>query len=256
MIHRFAIPALNSALALVIMAHSALTQAEVAAVDVVGAKEASGPAATSESSGFEHGLRLGATLPLGKADGGNALRNSGNLNGIVGIRVPIWLDLGYRVSDHWWLGLAPELGLGSVGSDCDDDQECEWSDLRLAAQAIYTLSPGSSLKPWIGLGLGWEWLRGSVTLTVPGDLVDQEQDVAVKLQELLAGPQLFAQGGLQFEVGEALTLGPYLSAAAGMYVSESVRCPAALSFCPSDSDVEDKQVHAWLGLGVRGTHGP
>jgi hypothetical protein len=177
------------------------------------------------------------------------------MSGVVGVRVPIWLDLGYRLDAHWWVGLAPELGLGTVGSDCKDDQECEWSDLRLAAQATYALSPGSSADPWLGLGLGWEWLRGSVTLKVPPEVSGLDGEVAIRARELLGGPQLFAQGGMRFDVGETLTIGPYLAASAGMFLSDSFDCPEFLA-CPTDTDVEDQQIHAWVGLGVRGTHGP
>jgi hypothetical protein len=145
--------------------------------------------------------------------------------------------------------------LGTVGSDCEDDQECEWSDLRLAAQATYALSPGSGTDPWLGLGLGWEWLRGPVTLKVPADVSGLDQDIAIRVRELLSGPQLFAQGGMRFDVGETLTVGPYLAASAGMFLSDSFDCPEFLA-CPTDTDIEDQQIHAWLGLGVRGTHGP
>src|SRR5688572_20763771 len=73
---------------------------------------------SAKSEGFEHGLRLGIGLPIGKTGEANELR-SGELSGIVGFRVPVWLDLGYRLSPSWWVGLAPELGLGTVGTDCE-----------------------------------------------------------------------------------------------------------------------------------------
>jgi opacity protein-like surface antigen len=206
---------------------------------------------SAKSEGFEHGLRLGIGLPIGKTGEANDLR-SGEMSGVVGFRVPVWLDLGYRLNPSWWVGLAPELGLGTAGTDCDEDQECEWSDLRLSAQAIYSLSPGSSADPWIGAGVGWESLRGSVTLTAINEQTRQEG--SVRLREALAGPQVFVQGGMRFDMGEALTIGPYLSASAGMYLLDEYECPEGV--CPTDSDVEEPQLHAWFGLGVRGTHGP
>lgn len=203
------------------------------------------------SSGFEHGLRLGVSLPVGQTDEGNPLR-SGDLSGVVALRVPIWLDIGYRLNPSWWVGLAPELGLGPEGSDCDDDHRCEWSDLRLSAQAIYSISPNSSSDPWIGAGLGWESLRGSVTLTATDPSSDQE--VALRLREVLQGPQIFAQGGMRFDLGESLKVGPYLSASAGMFLLDEFDCPEAAG-CPADG-IEEHKLHAWFGLGVRGTHGP
>src|SRR5690606_18059275 len=99
-----------------------------------GASASTAAATDERSEGFEHGLRLGLSVPIGKTGEPNDLR-SGDMGGIVGVRVPIWLDVGYRLSNEWWVGLAPVLGLGTVGSDCEDDQQCEWSDLRLSAQA-------------------------------------------------------------------------------------------------------------------------
>jgi hypothetical protein len=40
-----------------------------------------------------------------------------------------------------------------------------------------------------------------------------------------------------------------------MYLTDSFDCPDGFS-CPDDGSVEDKKLHAWLGIGVRGTHGP
>jgi hypothetical protein len=221
-----------------------------AEVDATRSDAPDSPAA--EPSGFEHGLRLGVALPVGKTGESNALR-SGDMSGVVGLRIPIWLDIGYRLNRSWWVGLAPELGLGPTGSDCDDDQECEWSDLRLSAQATYSLSPDSASDPFIGIGLGWESLRGSITLTTASGESDQE--IAVRLREVLQGPQLFVQGGMRWDAGEGLTVGPYLFGSAGTFLLESFHCPGGIP-CPEDGGVDEPAIHAWFGLGVRGTHGP
>lgn len=209
--------------------------------------------------GFEHGLRLGASLPLGGADGGARIMDrqvrDGSLSGIVGVRFPIWIDVGYRTSPAWWFGIAAQLGLGTAGSDCPRGVECEWSDLRLGAQAIYSLDPGSNTDPWLGLGLGWEWLRGSATFVIPAEDIGANQPAVLRAQELLGGPQIFAQGGLRFSMGEELTVGPYAEAAAGMFITDSYVCRSELN-CPSTGPVDDLRLHAWIGLGVRGTHGP
>jgi opacity protein-like surface antigen len=216
-----------------------------------GSGDSGGSKRAPEPRGFEHGLRFGVSVPFGKTGEANVLR-SGDVSGMVGVRVPIWLDLGYRLDRSLWVGLAPELGLGTVGSDCKDDQECEWSDLRLSAEVIYSLSPNSSSNPWLGGGVGWESLRGSVTLTTTDP--NSDQTVALRLRELLGGPQLFVQGGMGFDLGESLTVGPYVSASAGMFLLDGFDCPADL--CPTDGSVDEKKLHAWVGLGVRGTNGP
>jgi hypothetical protein len=206
-------------------------------------------------TGFEWGLKLAFEWPLGDADGGVSVlgeqARSGALRGIGGFRVPIALDLGYRTSRSWWLGVEAGAGLGPAGDDCVADTECEWSSVRLGAQAIYQFEPGASTEPWLGAILGYEWLRGSVTrvLTVGGE------DYPIKARELLGGPLLSVEGGLQFELADALRVGPYVSGTGGVYLTDSFDCIEELG-CPDDGSVDDKRVHFWVGLGVRGTHGP
>ncbi len=218
------------------------------------------PDADLPEQGFEWGLKLGFELPLGDADGGASVLGqqirSGALSGIGSFRVPIGLDLGYRTSQRWWWGLEAGAGLGPAGDDCVDGATCEWSSLRLGAQAIYHLDPASSIDPWLGAVLGWEWLRGSAALSVPYvDAAGEEQLGVAKARELLGGPQVALEGGLSTALDDNLALGLFAAAAAGMYLSDDFDCPAQLG-CPTDSSVDDKKVHVWLGLGVRGTHGP
>jgi hypothetical protein len=166
------------------------------------------------------------------------------------------LDLGYRTSRSWWWGLEAGAGLGPAGDDCTDDVECEWSSLRLGAQTMYFFDETDAASAWIGATLGWEWLRGTVTQTVtlPGQ-GGQDSMLPVRVEEVLSGPHVSLQGGLPFELAEHLTIGPYVAGALGMYLTDEVICPAGLA-CPGDRGVDDKQVHAWLALGVRGSHGP
>src|SRR5690606_27104136 len=68
-------------------------------------------------TGFQWGLGVGFGLPLGNADGGATLfadvangsrpfvTRDGSMAGIAAYHVPLTLDLGYRVSPAWWLGL-------------------------------------------------------------------------------------------------------------------------------------------------------
>lgn len=210
--------------------------------------------------GFQWGLKLGLELPVGSADDGLTVAGqqlrSGELSGFGSVRVPIGLDLGYRLNPEWWLGLEAGAGVGPVGDDCPSAANCEWSSLRLGAQAIAHLDPYDSLDPWLGVVVGYEWLRSSVGLSIPFNDDDGfEQTAVAKARELLGGPQVALQGGLNFSLGNHLALGPFATAAAGMYLTNSYDCPPQLP-CPDSGNVESKRVHAWLGIGVRGTHGP
>ena len=218
------------------------------------------PDPTLPKQGFQWGLKLGFELPLGEADDGVSVSGeqfrSGSLSGIGDFRVPIGLDLGYRLNDRWWLGAEAGAGLGPAGDDCIAGATCEWSSLRLGAQVIFHPLPHSALDPWLGLIAGWEWLRGSVGFSIPYvDANGLEQSVAAKARELLSGPGLAAEGGISFSVQEHLRLGPFASAAAGTYLWDDFDCAENLD-CPEDSAIDGPSIHLWLGVGVRGTHGP
>lgn len=214
------------------------------------------------ATGFEYGLRLGLELPIGDIDGGASVLDGalqtrdGSMGGVSSFGVPVSLDLGYRTSEHWWWGLNAGAGTGPVGSDCPDNASCEWASLRLAAQAMYSLQPASASSiPWFGLSLGYESLRGSVAQSLS---VSQDPDasaVSVKAREYLGGPFLSLQGGLDFTLAEHLRIGPFLSGLVGSYLRDQYECPSALG-CPGGSGLDEPKVHAWLGLGVRGSNGP
>jgi hypothetical protein len=212
-------------------------------------------------TGFEWGMKLGVELPLGKTDGaGVTVRGtefrSGDLGGVALLNVPIALDLGYRTSRHWWWGLEAGAGLGPEGDDCPDDMLCDFNNLRLSAQVIYNIAPDSSSEPWIGALLGYEWLRPSVTqvITVPAN-DGGEQQVPIGAKEFLSGPHIALEGGLQFSLADHVRLGPFISAALGAYLTDSFECASNLS-CPDRDTVDGIRLHSWLGLGLRGTHGP
>jgi hypothetical protein len=159
------------------------------------------------------------------------------------------LDLGYRTSRNWWLGISAQAGLGIYGNACPDKVKCSWSEVRIGASALYGFSPENSVNPWLGFGVGYEWLR----LWGLGKLAP-ETSVSGQ-RELLGGPQVNILGGVAFRLTDSLSIGPYASAAAGMYLTSHFLCRGAAQ-CESNSSVEEKAVHVWLSAGVRGSYGP
>ncbi len=217
-------------------------------------------------SGFAYGLRLGASVPWGKTDAPVALPalRSGTLRDLVLLRTPLWLDLGYQLDAHWWLGLQTQLAVGLFGDDCPKDADCHFTELRLGAQVLYHGERHNGRALWGGMSLGWESLWASMTRAAQGLNVEvpagsgvDASAVALTAKELLGGPQLTLEAGLDWELGESLTWGPYLSTAVGTYIRDSFTCPSALrGFCPEDREVEKLRVHGWVGAGLRLTHGP
>jgi len=205
-------------------------------------------------TGFETGLRFGLGTPVGKA--GNSLAGTErDLKDLAPWRVPFWIDVGYRTSERTTFGLYGQFGFGDAGDACEG--QCDWSDLRLGVQGQFRLTDAdASLKPWIGVGLGYEWLSfrtlQSVQLTdETGELVD----VPVRSAERLGGAELLLQLGLDFRVEDSLDVGPYLSATLAQYLTDSFNCePSGL--CSSRDSLEGSGFHSWLGIGLRGAYLP
>lgn len=259
------------ALAMAGLGFSASTYAQVAAAPDPATSPADGPqlrdevdtrelpdGATLPETGFQWGLAVAFGLPLGKADGGASLFadtgngaqpfsiRDGSMSGLVSYHVPLALDLGYRLSPTWWIGLRPQAATGGKGDQCPTGATCFFADARVSALAKYHFAPHSSMDPWLGLALGWEWLFTSLAASVP-EAVDAKQN--------LSGPLLQALGGLAFDLGGHLRVGPFASAAVGRYVWNGLECSEALG-CPDSYFVRDGGFHAWLSIGISGDYGP
>jgi hypothetical protein len=215
--------------------------AEATVEDSVAAEGA--PAATPSHRGLEAALRLGAALPLGKA-GRDVGGTDRKLSDLVPWRAPIWVDVAYRVSPAASIGAYGQLSFGGTGDGCDG--ECDWSDLRIGVQGQWRFNPEGTLDPWLGLGVGWESLSyRSVSL-----------DTFSRTTELLGGPELLLQGGLELQVEKFLHLGPYVSAGLGNYLRDSYKCLPDGPDCPAGSSVAGPGFHTWLGFGLSGRFSP
>lgn len=219
--------------------------------------------------GFEFGLGTGLALPFGNADSGASLFDTGGqapnsglqvrdgtMSGLVSYRVPLVLDAGYRVSPTWYLGARAEAATGWFGTECPDIAKCSWTDARFGALAKYHFAPTSHTDPWLGIGLGWEWLRSSASFLLPPEVTGLQSNQGVTAKQTIGGPLLELLGGLAFDWGQHIHAGPFASAAVGRYVRSSFDCPSAALGCPAPSWIDDGAFHAWLSLGISGTHGP
>lgn len=220
-------------------------------------------------SGFELGIGTGFAMPFGDADSGASLFDSGGqspnagisirdgkMSGIVAYRVPLLLDLGYRLDRTWWLGVRPEVGTGGFGSECPTQANCNWTDARVGVVVKHHFDPGSLTDPWLGLNLGWEWMRSTASVVLPPEVTGLSSSQSVSAKQTISGPTLELLGGLNFDLGRHIHAGPFLSAAVGRYFRSSFDCPSAALGCPAPSWIEDGAFHAWLSLGISGSHGP
>jgi outer membrane protein W len=208
--------------------------------------------AHDRDTGIEVGLRVGYGIPLGDADGG---ANSSLSDGISG-QIPIQIDLGYRVIPNLTIGLYGQYGFGFVGDQisdgCDASSQisCSAHDIRLGIQAHYHFQPREKLDPWIGLGLGYEWLGISV------------EGGGLEVSTTLHGFEFFNfQAGLDIAVAEHFYIGPVLTLSFAQFSSASVDCSSSASgLCGqmfgASGDIDEKALHEWLMIGVRGVYAP
>jgi hypothetical protein len=205
--------------------------------------------AQDPGTGFETGLRVGYAVPLGNIVGGND-DDRGLDNAIKGA-VPIWVDLGYRVLPELFVGLYGQYGFGfsgdTFGDNCEEsDTNCSASTLRLGLELHYHPVPKSVANPWVGLGLGYEWL------TIGIERGSRELSFTVHGFELLN-----LQAGLDFKVTDNFYLGPALSFSLGQFSEVSASCSGGdADDCAEDPEIEEKAVHEWLVLAVRGAYAP
>jgi hypothetical protein len=207
---------------------------------------------------FELGLRTGYGVPLGRyADArqlGSVRQDDVNaLSDDAYGAIPLWLDFGYRLTPALMLGVygmfglvLPKSGAASdpLGGGCPEGLDCFAIGLRFGVQGQYHFSPGAPIDPWLGLGLGYEWITSHVEGRALGFLIDIVTDHS--------GPELLhLQGGVDFQLARALSLGPFASLSAMQYTS----CSATLDDDDTGCSLPDKAWHGWLVLGVRGALG-
>jgi len=191
--------------------------------------------AAAGGSGLELGLRLGYGLPMG-----DAVRD-GKLGDVISGKIPIWVDVGYRVNPNIYVGAFFAYGIASINKDkvpeCSlNGVDCSGSTMDLGVMAAYHIMPDQSFDPWVGLGVGYEIAKLSAS-------------AGGQSQSTSYSGLTFAniQVGGDYRVNNNLGIGPFVSFALGQYSS----CSVDNGSC----SIADKAMHEWLTIGVRGTYG-
>jgi hypothetical protein len=122
--------------------------------------------------------------------------------------------------------------------------DCSAHDIRVGLQGQYRFMPKESVNPWVGLGIGYEWLGGSISANTPLGSVEGSFDVH-------GFEFLNLQGGADFKVADGVGIGPFLSFSLGEYTDGSVAATGAGTVSGS-GELANKSLHEWLTLGVRG----
>lgn len=202
------------------------------------------------SSGFEVAIRGSYGVPFGSSRDGVNIRRQ-----IAGL-IPAQLDLGYRFDEHWFVGAFAAGGIGVKGAACREREPppapdgetplplsaCDApNNFRLGLQVHYHLLPVSAdVSPWVGIGVGYEWLNLSETLS------------RRTFVQTFSGPELVnVQGGVDFAIGSRLRVGPFAQWVLGRYL-----VAAASAGGGGPLPTLDHTMHHWLNIGIKASVGP
>lgn len=218
------------------------------------AAEAAPPAPGHIGGRLHFALRTGFGLPLGKyanlqllagvRDDDNAIAD--DTHGVI----PIWFDAGYHLSDHLLIGGYFMFGVvlpktapldNPLGGGCPEGFDCFATGIRVGLQGQYAFRPGAALNPWLGVGLGYEW----VATELEGEVFSLPFEASTRY----SGPDLLQlQGGADFRMSQIFALGPFASVSAMRYTSCSLELAGEESRC----ELDEGAWHGWLVLGMRG----
>jgi hypothetical protein len=178
-------------------------------------------------------------------------------------QVPLQLDLGYRITALWLVGVYARFGVGDFGrawhdrcelssEDFGSRYECAARVYRLGAQGQYRLFAGEPVTPWLGVGLGWEALQATL-----------QDDVNERTLTFSGLEFLNVQAGLDLSPSSVFSFGPYAEASVAEYHRRSLDCEpelpevAGLTLCESSSaEIVETAPHGWVTIGVRVRLGP
>jgi hypothetical protein len=198
----------------------------------------------TKTARVELGARTGYGLPMGDADGATSMADA------IGNQIPLWIDLGVALPQGFVLGGYFEYGLVSIKSGgplCPNGASCSAHDLRVGAEVAYHFDVGrASSDPWIGVGIGYEWL--SYSLTASTGTTSASGDETVKGLELLN-----LQLGYDYRVAPTFALGPFLAFSVAKYTDYSFTTTIGGIAQPEKSgSIDNAKTHNWLMIGIRG----
>jgi hypothetical protein len=183
---------------------------------------------TAAAAGPVLGARLGYA-----SSGGDAAKDT-PMSKVAAAEIPLQLDLAWRINPRWTLGVYYGFGFGRLSKATADRCDalgvsCSVWSMRTGAQATYAFADVSERwAPWLGFGIGYEWLHEHVSERGGGT------------QNLSGWEYLNLEGGADVRLSSKLSAGPYVSARFGQ-----------LSRLDGYG-IPNTGWHQWLGAGVRG----
>lgn len=177
--------------------------------------------------GFQLGVRTGVALPAGRLSEGIAM------DALAAAQIPLFLDIGAKISRYVFLGGYASFALGGVSdrwdrNACRRGDACSSRSAHLGAQIQIHFGSFERANPWIGYGLGYEWLwtAGFPETTYHG----------WEFGRFMAG--------LDFRLSRDFGLGPFADATIAQYSTVSTATVQS-------SDIANGALHSWVTVGLR-----
>lgn len=213
---------------------------------------------------LEIGFRSGYVIPFGKVF--ERSERPDDLDHYAIGQVPIWFDIGARIGKNLFVGGYVQYGVvvfsGAFKRQCEELErdarsaggeskgECSFHDLRLGAEAqLHLGKPGLLLDPWVGGGIGYEWLSLGMFYEL-----DEPGGQHGNLHETLHGFEfLNLQTGLDFRMADATAFGPFVAFTVSTYRGAKTTCGGDCGGLDHGFEsIDDEAFHHWLFFGVRG----
>ncbi len=187
-----------------------------------------------DDDGMLFGVRGGWALPGGDIERGKPLKE------LADAELPLWLELGYRFNGHVRAAFYFELAPATLTAGCPVGAACSSFDGRFGLGLQVHPWPRSWLDPWFGAGFGVEQLQA--TTPRPGEAFASELS--------WFGLEVPVEAGLDLQVSDLFTLGPYATVSFGQFTSASVKPPGGAT---TSDPVQDRATHGWAQVGLKAT---
>lgn len=207
----------------------------------VAAIAISSVAAADEHSGLSLGARLGYAVPFGDAD------KSTKLHDLTVGAAALQLDVGWRFDQRWLAGIYASLGPTMIAGNAKDSLRAAGAtdvrghiQQRVGVQGVYAFEMKAPVAPWVGLAVGYDWMRYSHATLPDGR----------EIEAGAGGVEATVQGGADMWLGRTFTLGPFAAVSLGQYQSQLVWTEGSGN---SSKTIDKKGLHEWVQIGFKGT---
>ncbi len=199
--------------------------------------------------GFQLSHQIGPSFPFGKATGNSRDTLARRYGWMI---EPAFIGLGGRFLKYWYVGSYFGFALADKGTDrrvqaaCRDNDNdlnndigCSVATLRVGLEARFNILPDSRANPWVSYGGGPVLTAQTITDRV----IDRREGTRMTGWEYAR-----ISAGVTFRPSRVIGVGPYFNATAGQYLRSRTTIDGT---AVHEGRIEDRTLHAWVGVGVR-----